>query len=298
MATRSRRVRRWLLLLSAGPVISAAAPVHAAAASWWEPFGLRGQTVSAVRASGETVVARTDRGVFVSTGGGPFQPTGASDVTQPDAVVSGADAWRIGPDGDVLTQPLSPGAQPDPRRWRRDPGSPELGAGAHLLAAPVALSTSGVVVAVARDNTVWRRINGSWARALLLLPAGFPQGVPEVTSLAAFSQPLGGGIESPSVYLGTDGYSVLESSDGGDDWIRAGPGLPASVTALDADSAARSLFAGTSDGVWVHRLQAIPAPPVYRDAALLWRWLGIALISIIAGLAGGVALHLVARRLS
>ena len=101
-----------------------------------------------------------------------------------------------------------------------DPGSPDLGAGADLIASPAALP--GVVVAVSTDGTVWRRgQDGDWKQALLLLPASLVQGVPRITSVTAFTEPL-----SDAIYLGTDGYAVLISTDGGDDWIRAGPGLP------------------------------------------------------------------------
>jgi hypothetical protein len=87
---------------------------------------------------------------------------------------------------------------------------------------------------------------------------------------------------SDAVYLATDGYSVLESSNGGDDWIRAGPGLPDHVLALASDDATQSLYAGTDDGLWVHHLRATPAPPTYADAQLRWRWLGIALVTLAA----------------
>jgi hypothetical protein len=98
-----------------------------------------------------------------------------------------------------------------------------------------------------------------------------------VTSITAFdTRPL-----SPAVYLGTDGYSVLQSTDGGDDWIRADAGvLPAHVLALATDAATESIYAGTDDGLWVHHLRAIPTPPSYPDAQLHWRWLGIALVTL------------------
>jgi hypothetical protein len=95
--------------------------------------------------------------------------------------------------------------------------------------------------------------------------------------VAAFTQPL-----SEAIYLATDGYAVLISTDGGDDWIRAGPGLPNSVYALSADSGRHSLYAGTADGLWVHVLQELPAPPVYQDAALVWRWIGIGAVTLVA----------------
>ena len=52
-----------------------------------------------------------------------------------------------------------------------------------------------------------------------------------ITSLAAFTQPL-----SDAIYLGTHGYGVLISTDGGDDWIRAGAGLPDAVFSLSFPS--------------------------------------------------------------
>jgi hypothetical protein len=103
------------------------------------------------------------------------------------------------------------------------------------------------------------------------------QGVPRVTSVTAFTQPL-----SDAIYLGTDGYAVLISTDGGDDWIRAGPGLPDSVYALSADSARHAVYAGTANGLWEHVLQQLPSPPAYQDAALVWRWLGIGAITMVA----------------
>jgi len=145
---------------------------------------------------------------------------------------------------------------------------------ASRIAAPASLP--GTMVAVAGDGTVWRRAqNGHWMQSLLLLPQSLVQGVPRVTSVTAFAQPL-----SAAVYLSTDGYSVLVSTDGGDDWIRANPGLPESVFGLSADSALKSVYAATSTGLWVHRLQAFPAPPVYTDQSLALRWVGIALVTV------------------
>jgi hypothetical protein len=196
-------------------------------------------------------------------------PTSPVKGTLPGMAHSGADTWIIDAAGHVLH---SAGAAPA----SLDPGTPDLGEGAHLIAAPAA--ASGIVVAVAGDGTVWRRgQDGDWKRALLLLPQSLAQGVPRITSLTAFTQPL-----TVSVYLGTDGYAVLDSTDGGDDWIRAGPGLPDSVYALTTDPSTRSLYAGTSDGLWVHMLQMPPAPPAYQDAQLVWRWLGIGAITLIA----------------
>jgi hypothetical protein len=83
--------------------------------------------------------------------------------------------------------------------------------------------------------------------------------------------------------MATDGYSVLASGDGGDDWIRDDPGLPSSVDALCADPAAAALYAGTTDGLWVHHLQPTPKVPAYTDTQLRSKWLGTALVTLAAG---------------
>jgi hypothetical protein len=166
-----------------------------------------------------------------------------------------------------------------------DPGAPFLGASAHLIAAPAALP--GVVVAVGSDSHVWRRApSGRWATAFILLPAGGLSGAPQVTSLAAFTAPI-----TAAVYLGTSGYGVLLTEDGGNDWIRADPGLPENVLGLAADSTAKALYAATDRGLYVHHLQSFPAPPVYHDASLYVRWLGIALVGLLATIGAVVGLR-------
>jgi hypothetical protein len=258
-----------------------------AAEPWWTPLGLRGVAIDAVSAAGKTVLVRTGSGTTMLSddGGMTYAPVSGNPPIRPPAILqSGADAWAIDASGRVLHAKGS-GA------LTLDPASPQLGASAHLIAAPAAFP--GIVVAVAVDGVVWRRgQDGDWQRALLLLPAGFPHGVPRITDAAAFTQPLSG-----TVYLGTDGYSVLSSTDGGDDWIRAGPGLPDSVLALTTDSTTHAVYAGTSDGLWVHHLRALPAPPAYHDAALVWRWVGIGLVSLLSALAGAALLLLALPRM-
>ncbi|MGH7687356.1 MAG: hypothetical protein ACREN2_11135 [Candidatus Dormibacteria bacterium] len=267
---RARHFRAAALGATAAALAVLAGGVGAAAASpWWTPVGLRGTAIRDVGASGETIVVRTASGeVLRSTDrGAHFAPAPGAQLPQV-AVTSGNYMWTIA-DGTVVRQRGASAPQ-------RDPGSPDLGPNAHLIAAPAALP--GVVVAVGGDGTVWRRgQDGDWKQALLLLNQSLVQGVPRITSLTAFAQPL-----SNAVYLSTDGYAVLISTDGGDDWIRAGPGLPDTVNALAADSGAKSVYAATTDGLWVHTLQAFPAPPHYTDQALVYRWLGIAAVTLVA----------------
>jgi hypothetical protein len=224
-------------------LVSSSAPARAADA-WWNPVALRGVAVTHVAAIGDTIAVRTGSGAtLISTDGGKtFTPTGIGTAFPPTNVVTiGAQRWEIDSGGRVAhVSNLARDSAAIP-----DSGSPDLGAGADLIASPAALP--GVVVAVSTDGTVWRRgQDGDWKQALLLLPASIVQGVPRVTSITAFTTPL-----SDAIYLGTDGFAVLVSTDGGDDWIRAGPGLSNNVYALSADSARHAVYAGTSDGLWV-----------------------------------------------
>jgi hypothetical protein len=254
-------------------LVAASTPV-AAASAWWSPVGLSGVDITQVSAIGDTILVRTGAGAtLMSTDAGrTFTP--APDTTFPPTgtVTVGNQAWSIDSSGHVVRDANIAGRG----AVLRDPDSPDLGTGADHIAAPAALP--GVVVAVATDGTVWRRgQDGDWKQALWLLPQSLIQGVPAVTSVTAFTQPL-----SDAIYVGTNGYGVLISTDGGDDWIRAGPGLPDSVVALSADSARHAVYAGTPDGLWVHILQELPAPPAYQDAALVWRWLGIGGVTLVA----------------
>lgn len=266
------------------------APARAADA-WWSPVALRGTAITRVSAIGDTIMVRTAKGAtLLSKNGGSTFATAPTSASFPplNVVTIGKERWEIDSAGRVLhTADTAASNAP-----LADPGSPDLGAGADLIAAPAALP--GVVVAVSRDGTVWRRgQDGDWKQALLLLPASLVQGVPRITAITAFTEPL-----SDAIYLGTEGYAVLISTDGGDDWIRAGPGLPDSVYSLSADSGRHAVYAGTSDGLWEHVLQNLPAPPAYQDAALIWRWLGIGAVTLIASAAALLAMvRLAPRRL-
>jgi hypothetical protein len=269
---RPRAFRMVVLLAVALSTLTIGSTPVRAALAWWSPAGLRGVAVTRVSAVGDTIMVRTGAGATLTSpdAGKTFTPAGGNPTFPPTGtVVVGNEVWSIDSDGVVRHAAAGGTSVPDP-------GAPHLGAGADLIASPAALP--GVVVAVGTDGTVWRRgQDGDWKQALLLLPQDLFQGAPRITSLAAFTQPL-----SDAIYLGTDGYGVLISTDGGDDWIRAGAGLPDAVFSLSADSARHALDAGTSDGLWVHVLQQFPAPPAYRDAALVWRWLGIGAITLVA----------------
>jgi hypothetical protein len=272
-------VTRTLAALPALFVLAAPSTAHAAS-PWWEPLGFAGERVVSVTVGSGQLIVGTATSAYISTDAGrTFQVLAPPhDVTPPLAPPQpGGIDWVIH-SGMVFTGPSN---QPPVA----DPHSPFLGDTAHLIAAPAALP--GVAVAVGSDNHVWRRdASGQWATSFILLPAGGVSGIPQVTSVAAFTQPLSG-----AVYLGTAGYGVLISQDGGDDWIRADPGLPANVLALATDSSTHALYAATDQGLFVHHLQALPAPPVYHDAALYVKWLGIAIVALLATAAAVLGLR-------
>jgi hypothetical protein len=59
------------------------------------------------------------------------------------------------------------------------------------------------------------------------------------------------------------------------------------------------VYAGTSNGLWEHVLQALPHPPAYQDAQLVWRWLGIGAITLVASAAALLGMmRLAPRRLA
>jgi hypothetical protein len=266
---------RLLAVLPAVLLLALPATVYAAT-PWWEPLAFAGQSVTSVSTVGANLLVTTASGLHVSTDGGrTFQ-----DVAAPPPLIAPPQTgttWEIH-DGTVFT--TRPGRPP-----ALDLRAPFLGDSANLIAAPAALP--GVAVAVGSDNHVWRRAqSGQWATSFILLPAGGLSGAPQVTALAAFTQPL-----SVAVYMGTDGYGVLVSENGGDDWIRADPGLPENVLGLATDSSARALYAATDQGLYVHHLQAFPAPPVYQDASLWLRWLGIGLVALVATAAAVLGLR-------
>jgi hypothetical protein len=260
------------------PAVPTPRPVPASE-PWWVRVAFAGHAVREVRANGDTIAVGVDGiGQQQSVDGGR---TWQRYFQRHGLVIPPGPRWRV-VDGRVGEVDSGGVAHVDPGSPVMPP-TPGLADQRSLIAAPASLP--GVVVAVDPDNVVWRRgADGHWARALVLLPQDMISGPPRVTALVAFdTAPL-----TNTVYLGTDGYSVLASGDQGDDWYRAGPGLPDAVYALDTDPTDQAIYAGTSDGLWVHHLRTIPAPPSYPDAALRWRWLGIALVTL-AGTGAAVA---------
>ncbi|HXA28347.1 MAG TPA: hypothetical protein VN193_06325 [Candidatus Angelobacter sp.] len=253
---------------------TATASPQPVAEPWWVPVAFQGHAVTAVRADSGQITAAVD-GVGQqrsSDGGHTWQASADPQGTQPAA----PGAWQVR-DGRA-------GELDATGTWHLDPGSPHVAQSTTAGRGTVAAlpGYTGLVVAVDVDGVVWRRGgDGHWARALLLLNQDAVHGRPQVTGIASFTQPL-----TAAVYLATDGYSVLESTNGGDDWVRGGPGLPDGVLAITTDSPNHAVYAATRDGLWLHHLQATPAPPVYQGEDLRLRIFGVAAVSAVAVLLG------------
>jgi hypothetical protein len=287
--TRRRLARGAALLvgvpLAATAVVSVASTPALAAAPWWQLAAFSGQTVSRVAVIQGRVTALVGSQAMVQTATG-FAAAAAPPPPTPGTVTTGSRTWSIDAAGEVMV--AEGGGAP-----RRDPGSPELGPGAHLIAAPLAIP--GFVVAVSTGGTVWRRDpSGGWAVSLALLPATLITGTPAVTSIAGFNT----STVSAVVYIGTAGYGTLLTRDAGDDWVRADPGLPDDVLSLAADvsGAAPAIWAGTSQGLYVHRLQAIPYIPNYSGGSLTGKWLITIVLSLGVIVLAGLALVAWSRR--
>jgi hypothetical protein len=275
MATERRCLAPLVAALPVVLLVALPLTAHAAAA-WWEPLAFVGQRVTSVSVAPGQVTVDVGSSAYTSTDGGrSFQPADAG--RHPATAPATGTAWEIH-SGTVFKGPIGQPLMVDPR-------APFLGDSAHLIAAPAALT--GVAIAVGTDNHVWRRApSGQWSTSFILLPAGGFSGPPRVTSVAAFTQPL-----STAVYVGTTGYGVLLTENGGDDWIRADAGLPENVLGLAADASSRALYAATDEGLFVHHLQAFPAPPTYQDASLYLRWLGIAMVALLTTVAAALGLR-------
>jgi hypothetical protein len=277
-------------LLAAAPLAAVALALAAAIpaqadAPWWQLVAFPGQTVSRVAVVQGRVTAVVGGEAMVQTASG-FVAAAAAPPPAPATVTTGSRTWSISPSGEVMVSEA--GGAP-----RRDPGSPELGPGAHLIAAPLAIP--GFVVTVSTGGTVWRRApDGGWSVSLALLPATLITGTPAVTSIAGFNTSAVSGV----VYIGTAGYGTLLTSDAGDDWVRADPGLPDDVLSLaaDASGAAPAIWAGTSQGLYVHQLQAEPTIPNYSGGSLTGKWLITIALSLGVIVLAGVALVVWSRR--
>jgi photosystem II stability/assembly factor-like uncharacterized protein len=153
--------------------------------------------------------------------------------------------------------------------------------------------SDGSILVAEPGGLVWRGAGQSWTPAFQLLPYGGLGGVPQPTSLAA------DGYES--AYLATDGFGTLLTPDGGYSWYRAAPpeGTITSLATVGPVFGARAhgyVVATSRAGLFVHRLQQLPEPPVYTPSGQTAELLGTAAVTLLAVLLTLVGLWYLSRR--
>ena len=173
--------------------------------------------------------------------------------------------------------------------WARAPGSPRFDRQTQAVAE---LST-GVILVGEPGGLIWRGDRGRWDRALQLLPYGGLGGVPQVTALVADG--------ATSAYLGTEGFGTLLTTDAGYTWYRAAPSdrsisSLATVGPVFAAHAHGFVVAISAGGVFLHRLQALPAPPIYGPTSQTMELVGTAVVTLLAALLVTLLLWYLTRR--
>ncbi len=158
-------------------------------------------------------------------------------------------------------------------------GKVQISAGAPRLGShpSVVELSDGVLLAGDRTGLVWGLYRGGWQPVFQLLPYGGLGGVPALTAMIS---------DGPTAaYLATAGFGTLLTPDGGYTWYRAAPPV-ADVVALatlgPVFSAKPSglVVAATPAGLFLHRLQALPAPPAYSGAGLEQQLLGTIWVTV------------------
>ncbi|MHB8325661.1 MAG: hypothetical protein ACYDEA_05510 [Candidatus Dormibacteria bacterium] len=217
------------------------------------------------------VVAATSAGLFWGYLGSPLSHRAATfRAAAPGALAapvrSGQPFVVVTANGVLLLLPDG--------RVRISVGAPRLGSHPRV----VELS-DGVLLAGDRTGLIWGLYRSGWQPVFQLLPYGGLGGVPALTAMIA---------DGPTAaYLATAGFGTLLTPDGGYTWYRAAPPV-ADVAALatlgPVFSAKPSglVVAATPAGLFLHRLQALPAPPAYSGAGLEQQILGTIGVTVAA----------------
>jgi len=216
------------------------------------------------------LVVASSRGLYSGRLGFPLRPVVRGDGTAVTAPPRPGLDWLALVDGRLWT--LAPG-----KSWVRGAGAPqmdpktraltELADGSELVAEPGGL--------------VWLGAQGRWQPDFQVLPYGGLGGVPPITALAADG--------AASAYLATDGFGTMLTPDGGYSWYRAAPADPAisALATVGPVFAARPhgwVVALTAVGPFLHRLQALPAPPTYSPTSQTAELAGTAAVTLSSAL--------------
>lgn len=240
------------------------------------------KAVAVVDGQPSLLAVATSRGLFSGRLGARLAPvaTGSSQLVL--APSRPGLAWLALVDGELWTRPAG-------RGWEPAPGAPLFDRGTHVMAE---LSDGSILVAEP-GGLVWRGAGRSWAPAFQLLPYGGLRGVPQPTSLAADGD--------GSAYLATDGFGTLLTPDGGYSWYRAAPPADAisslaTVGPVFGSKAHGYVVATSGVGLFVHRLQLLPVPPVYSPSGQTAELLGTATVTLVSALLILLALWCLSRR--
>ncbi|MGP8248383.1 MAG: hypothetical protein ACLQNU_00330 [Candidatus Dormibacteria bacterium] len=212
----------------------------------------------------------TSRGLFSGVVGGQLSlaATGSAQLVLAPSR-PGLD-WLALVGGELWTRPAA-------GSWATARGAPRFDPLTHVMAE----LSGGQILVVEPGGLVWRGAGRNWTPAFQLLPYGGLGGVPEPTSLAADG--------AGSAYLATDGYGTLLTPDGGYSWYRAAPpeGAITSLATVGPVFGARAhgyVVATSAAGLFLHRLQQLPQPPVYSPSGQAAELLGTASVTLISAL--------------
>ena len=159
---------------------------------------------------------------------------------------------------------------------RRVQNSPRLGAHAHI-----AELGNGTILVGDDRGLISAYYRGRWTPIFQLLPYGGLGGVPQLDGIV--------GVGLDAAYVATSGFGTLLTPDGGYSWYRASPpsisGTILALATLGPIYGTRPVglvLAVSPSRVFLHRLEALPTPPIYSGAtetAQLW---GTALVTALA----------------
>ncbi len=234
----------------------------------------------ALGGTGEAQLAVASRaGLYFGRLGRHLRRRMAGDATAVLAPPRGGLPWMASVGGRIVLGDGSsfhaaPGAPPVPQGSR----IAELGIGTQLVAQP--------------SGTVWADPGGRWQAVFQLLPYGGIGGIPVITALAS---------DGPqAAYLATRGFGTLLTPDAGFSWYRTAPSSSVlALATLGPVFAARphgEVIAAAPHRVFLHRLQTLPAPPVYSGGTGLAEALGTAGVAVLFGVAVAGLLWLDRRR--
>ncbi|MGA8206735.1 MAG: hypothetical protein WB867_01720 [Candidatus Dormiibacterota bacterium] len=240
------------------------------------------KAVAVVEGQPSLLAVASSRGLFSGRLGDPLTQIATGPAQLVLAPSRPGLAWLALVNGELWTRPAG-------RAWEPAPGAPLFDRRTNVMAE---LSDDSILVAEP-GGLVWRGAGKSWAPAFQLLPYGGLGGVPRPTSLAADGD--------VSAYLATDGFGTLLTPDGGYSWYRAAPpaGNVSSLATVGPVFGTRAhgyVVATSAVGLFVHRLQLLPEPPVYSPSGQTAELLGTATVTLVSALLILLALWYLSRR--